>query len=153
VPNVPYAWQKKDETLELDSAKSKSTNVLGFLKRDNTFRPYLIDGSVTSFIVVEVFEDFIQTLEPQRQTVIIIDNAPTHTSEYFQLYEERWNGRQVTLCHLSAYFPELNIIEILWRLIKYKWLPWRAYQSIETLMQELLKVLLNGGKKFTVSFA
>ena len=150
---MPYGWQKKGETLALDSARSKSLNVLGFLRRDNTFAPYLIEGSVNSFVVVEVMEAFLQTLDPQRQSVIIIDNAPIHTSEYFQLYKAHWQEGQVRFCHLSAYSPELNIIEILWRFIKYEWLPWTAYQSIEKLRQELTEILLNVGNKFTISFA
>ena len=32
VPNVPYCWQKKGETVELDSSKSKPINVVGFLR-------------------------------------------------------------------------------------------------------------------------
>ena len=70
-------------------------------------------------MVVEVFEDFIASLDPKRKKAIIIDNAPVHTSEYFQLYEAHWKTQNVMVCHLSTYSPELNLIEILWRFVKY----------------------------------
>ena len=152
MPNIPYGWQQKGATIELETARSKSLKALGFLQRDNTFTPYLVDGSVNSFVVVEVFEDFIASLDHKRQKVFIIDNAPVHTSEYFQLYKAHWNAQNVRICHLSTYSPELNLIEILWRFIKYQWLPWDAYLSLEQLEEKLWDVFLNVGKKFIISF-
>lgn len=153
VPDVPYCWQKKGETVELDSSKSKPINVLGFLRRDNTFGFYFVDGSVDSVTTVAVFEDFISTLESDRKSVIVIDNAPPHTSEYFETNKALWKKRNVEICNLSTYSPELNVIEILWRFIKYLWLPFEAYISLETLEEKLTEVLLNIGTKFTISFA
>jgi hypothetical protein len=43
---------------------------------------------------------------------------------------------------LPAYSPELNLIEILWRMIKYHWLPLKAYESFKDLMRSL-KILEN----------
>ena len=143
MPNVPYCWQKKGETVELDSSKSKPINVVGFLRRNNSFPFYFVDGSVDSVTVVAVFEDFISTLDPGRKSVIVMDNAPPHTSAYFQENEAVWKKRNVEICHLSTYSPELNIIEILWRFVKYRWLPFDAYFSLETLEKELTEVLLN----------
>ena len=137
VPNVPYCWQKKGETLELDSSKSKSINVLGFLKRDNTFCFYYVEGSIDSAMVVAVFEDFIATLPSNKKVVIVIDNAPVHTCGYFETQKALWKERNVEICPLSTYSPELNIIEILWRFVKYEWLPFDAYLSLGTLKEKL----------------
>jgi len=153
VPNVPYCWQKKGETVELPSAKSKTLQVLGFLRRDNTFRFYYADGSVDSLTVVGVFEDFISTLDAQKKSVIVIDNAPPHVSAHFEANKIRWEKQKVEICNLSTYSPELNVIEILWRFVKYVWLPFNAYFSIETLEEKLTEVLLNIGRKFTIYFA
>jgi len=150
--NIPYGWQKKGEAIELETARSKSLKALGFFRRNNTFSPYLIEGSINSFVVVEVFEDFIASLDPKRKKAIIIDNAPVHTSEYFQLYEAHWKTQNVMVCHLSTYSPELNLIEILWRFVKYQWLPWEAYLSLDHLEEKLWEVFLNVGKKFIISF-
>ncbi len=153
VPNVPYCWQKKGETIALDSSRSRPINVLGFLKRDNTFSFYYVDGSVDSELVVAVFEHFISTLDESRKTVVIMDNAPAHTSAYFEAQKARWKKRNVEICPLSTYSPELNIIEILWRFVKYQWLPFNAYLSLDTLKEKLTEVFLNVGKKFTIVFA
>ena len=112
-----------------------------------------MDGSVDSVTVVAVFEDFISTLDPSRKSVIVIDNAPPHTSECFETNKVLWKKRNVEICNLSTYSPELNVIEILWRFIKYVWLPFEAYLSLETLEEKLTEVLLNIGKKFIISFA
>ena len=61
VPNVPYAWQKKGETLELDSAKSKSTNVLGFLKRETRFGPI---RSMVRLLVLSWWRSFNISFKP-----------------------------------------------------------------------------------------
>ena len=152
-PNIPYGWQKKGETIELETARSQSLNALAFLTRDNTFFPYLIEGYVDRFVVVEVFENFLSSLDPRRRKVIVIDNAPPHISEFFQLHEEHWKDQyNVELFPLPTYSPELNIIEILWRFVKYKWLPWEAYQSVEKLLEELWNVFLHVGEDFTISF-
>ena len=42
------------------------------------------------FVLVEVFEDFLSSLDPTRRKMIVMDNAPTHVSEFFQLHEEHW---------------------------------------------------------------
>lgn len=150
---MPYCWQKKGETIELPSSKSKTLQVLGFLRRDNTFRFYYADTSVDSVTVVGVFEHFIATLDKNKKAVIVIDNAPPHVSAYFEAHKGRWEKQKVEICNLSTYSPELNIIEMLWRFVKYLWLPFNAYFSVETLEEKLTEVLLNVGKKFTISFA
>ena len=53
---------------------------------------------------------------------------------------------------ISPYSPELNIIEIVWRKIKYEWLPFSAYESIEALRGSLFEVLANIGKKYQIDF-
>ena len=150
---MPYCWQKKGETVELPSAKSKTLQGLGFLRRDNTFRFYYADGSVDSVLMVAVFEDFISTLDANKKSVIVIDNAPSHVSAHFEANKIRWEKHHVEICNLSTYSPELNIIEMLWRFVKYVWLPFNAYFSVQTLEEKLTEVLLNGGGKFTISCA
>lgn len=47
----------------------------------------------------------------------------------------------------ATYSPEFNLIEFLWRKIKYEWLPITAYQSFQSLTDHVLKVLSGYGKK------
>ena len=58
-----------------------------------------------------------------------------------------------TLFFLPRYSPHLNIIEILWRLIKYQWLPIDAYESFEALTNSLEEILANFGERYTINFA
>jgi len=50
------------------------------------------------------------------------------------------------------YSPELNLIEILWRKIKYNWLPLRAYLSFDHLQSELKNILDQFGSKYKITF-
>lgn len=153
MPYIPYAWQKKGERIEIKSGRSKNISVLGFLRRDNLFSPYVIEGNVNSEIIVSVFNSFIENLPKNRKSAIVIDNAPTHTSNLFKSMKPLWKKQNVHILNLSPYSPELNIIEILWRNIKYDWMPFEAYESFDALNNSLMHILTNVGKLFTIKFA
>jgi len=152
-PLIPYAWQKTGCEIKLPCSHSKNINVLGFLKRDNTFSSYVIDGRVDSEVIVSVFESFIKTLDPKRKSCIVIDNAPTHTSNLFESMKPIWKTKNTHILNLSPYSPELNRIEILWRFMKYLWIPFDAYSSFENLQKSVNHILTNVGKQFIISFA
>ena len=58
-PCIPYALQPIGHTLELpQSSHNQRLNVLGFLQRDNTLVPYLLDGSVETAAVVACMDQF-----------------------------------------------------------------------------------------------
>src|SRR2546430_2017156 len=58
------------------SSHSQRVNVLGFLKRNNEFVPYMIDGKVDASVIVKCFDQFSQQLD--KKTYVFIDNAPMH---------------------------------------------------------------------------
>jgi transposase len=66
-------------------------------------------------------------------TVAIIDNASMHTSKAFRDKQVEWEKKGLIIHYLPTYSPELNLIEILWRFLKYQWLPLSAYESYSTL--------------------
>ncbi len=150
-PCVPYAWQPTGETIEIPSSKSKRLNVLGFVNRDCKFDSFVFEGSINSSVVVACIDEFSHQIKIP--TTLIIDNASTHTSNEFNENLERWKERDLTIYRLPAYSPELNIIEIVWRKIKYEWLPFSAYESYSSLKQELFNVLSNIGKTHKIAFA
>jgi len=102
-------------------------------------------------MVIACFDRFCETIE--KETIVIIDNAPTHTSQAFKARLSDWTDKGLIVKNLPTYSPELNIIEILWRFIKYQWLPLSAYQSYKQLKQELQKVLNGIGSEYSISFA
>ena len=149
-PCVPYAWQLTGETIEIPSSKSKRLNVLGFVNRDCKFNSFVFEGSINTSVVVACIDEYSHQIK--RPTTLIIDNASTHTSNEFNENLERWKERNLTLYRIPPYSPELNIIEIVWRKIKYEWLPFTAYGSYNSLKQELFNVLSNIGKTHKIAF-
>ena len=143
-PCVPYAWQYINETIEIPSSKSKRLNVLGFVNRECQFESYVFEGSINTSVVVSCFDEFAKMIK--RKTVVVIDNAPTHTSYEFLDNIEKWEKQGLIIQNIAPYSPELNIIEILWRKIKYEWLPFSAYNSYESLKNSLFYILKNIGK-------
>ena len=85
--------------------------------------------------------------------VVVVDNAPIHTSEDFGEQQRLWQAQDLAVKFLPPYCPELNLIEILWRKIKYEWLPFTAYQSFKVMTQALFEVLRGIGPKYRIPFA
>ncbi len=150
-PAVPYAWQEVGETIEVLSSSSKRINVLGFCNKAQDFHATTVQGSVSSATVIACFDQFCRTLS--KKTIVIIDNAPVHTSGKFKEKLREWEKKGLFVKYLPTYSPELNLIEIVWRFIKYSWLPLTAYLSFKHLKIELLKVLENIGSEYQITFA
>ena len=122
-----------------------------FSFREKSWRACVFEGSITSAVVVASIDHFIPSL--QRQTVLVMDNASIHKSFEFQENIERWQQQGLTIVNIAPYSPELNIIEIVWRKIKYEWMPFSAYESFRNLKESLFDILANIGKSYTVNFA
>lgn len=149
-PCVPYAWQPKGETIEVPSSKSKRLNVLGFMDRTSATVSYVFEGNVDSSVVISCFDSFVKKIT--KPTVVLIDNSPLHTSKKFDEKTKEWLDQNLIIVPIARYSPELNLIEILWRKIKYEWMPFSAYESFEKLKENLFDILANIGKKYTISF-
>ena len=54
---------------------------------------------------------------------------------------EKWKNQQVEIFQLPAYSLQLNLIEILWRFMKYEWIELNAYETWESLVFYVEKVL------------
>ncbi len=63
-----------------------------------------------------------------------------------------WRAQRLYVIFLPPYSPELNLIEMLWKKIKYEWLPVTAYQSFQSLTDHVLSVLSNYGERYKISF-
>ena len=55
--------------------------------------------------------------------------------------------------YLPSYSPELNLIELLWQAIKYRWLPFSAHESFQALREALEEILLGIGTQYCITFA
>lgn len=150
-PCVPYAWQPIGKTIGIPSSSSKRLNVLGFINRECSFTPFVFEGTVTSSVVVACIDKFVGS--PQRPTTLILDNASIHTSAEFLENIDRWREKGLTILPISPYSPELNIIEILWRKIKYEWMPFSAYQNFKNSKESLYEILANIGQSYIMNFS
>ena len=151
IPVVPYAWQPIGRTLEIPSTYSRRLNVLGFFSQRQDFHACTVQGTVDSDVVIACFDQFVQTIS--KTTVVMIDNAPIHTSHKFKDKLEEWTRKGLIVKYLPTYSSELNLIEIVWRFIKYKWLPLSAYLSFKDLKSALQNVLDGIGSKYRITFA
>ena len=148
--SIPYAYQFPGEELELPCSKSARLNVLGFLSPDMLFHSFVFECSVNSDVVIACF-DYVSERITQ-ETWVVIDNASMHTSDAFEECIERWEAKGLFVSRLPAYSPELNLIEILWRFIKYWWLPFSAYCSFDALVQAVEEILRKIGDEFVIHF-
>jgi transposase len=150
VPYIPYAWQEQGETISIESGHSKRLNVLGFMNKRNELEAYTIEGSVDSAVVVHFFNEFCKIIEGP--TVVVVDNASIHRSEAFQEELPKWEKEGLLVFYLPEYSPELNLIEILWRFMKYEWIEFGAYISFNHLVQYVEGVIRDFGSKYKINF-
>ncbi|NJR16497.1 MAG: IS630 family transposase [Calothrix sp. CSU_2_0] len=148
---VPYAWQEKGDEVVVECERSQRLNVFGFLNRKNDLETYLFECNINSDVVIACIDDFSK--KQDKPTVLVIDNASIHTSNKFLNKQKEWSDKNLRIFFLPKYSPELNIIEILWRFIKYQWLEVDAYFSWENLVRSVEYVLLNFGEEYIINFA
>ncbi|MOA58863.1 hypothetical protein D3C78_1833470 [compost metagenome] len=89
---------------------------------------------------------------PEAFAIVVLDNASIHRSALFRSKELEWREQRLYVVFLPTYSPELNLIEILWRKIKYEWLPIAAYRSFQSLTDHVLEVLSGHGNKYAITF-
>src|SRR5262244_3581306 len=150
-PTIPYAWQEANSVIELLAFRAGRINVLGFMNRKNDLHAYMFEQSIHTGVVVACFDAFCHTRT--KKTVIIVDNASIHTSDDFADRLPYWKKQGLIVKYLSPYSPELNLIEILWRRIKYTWLPFSAYECLNALIEALEDILSHVGSKYQITFA
>jgi hypothetical protein len=152
-PMVPYAWQPRGQTRAIPSAASARLNVLGLISPTHQSYFQTVTGTVTSATVIAVLNDFAaQTAQAKTLRLVVLDNAPIHARRAFQARVMDWFQQGVALHWLPPYSPELNLIEILWRKIKYQWLPLSAYLSFNHLKAKLQSILDHFGSKYNLTF-
>lgn len=149
-PNLPYAWQHKNKPLLLPAARSKSLSVLGLMTPCCKLYSKTFEQTINSDIAIEFMDDFANQIV--KKTVVILDNAPIHKSKKFIANIARWREQDLYIYFLPPYSPELNKIEILWRFIKYQWIPLDAYRNFQNLKDRLNETLLLVGSKHIIKY-
>lgn len=149
-PCVPYAWQEIGSRIEIPSTKSKTLNLFGIWDAKINLELFSVEGSLTSEIVIKYIDSFCENIEGRN--VIVIDNASIHVSKAFKNKRIEWNSKGLEIFYLPTYSPHLNLIEHLWRFMKYEWIEFKAYKSWENLVEYIEKIAENFGTKYTINF-
>ena len=150
IPCVPYGWQNIGEYLPIPSRRSRTLNVLGIMNKSNHLETYVSTQTINSDVVIACIDAFFPTVS--KPTVIVVDQASIHTSDAILDKLEEWHERNLRIFTLPTYSPQLNLIEILWRFIKYEWLEIDAYSSWENLVASVEKILKEFGENYVINF-
>lgn len=82
----------------------------------------------------------------------LMDQASIHTSDKIIEKLDEWKTRNLEIFWLPTYSPKQNLIEILWKFVKYEWIEVSAYESWNNFLNYLRKVLDNFGKEYVINF-
>jgi hypothetical protein len=148
--NIPYAWQNKDSPILTPSKKSQKQSIFGLMNQKSQLFSKKVTGGFNFLAVITCIDEFVQTI--QKKTILILDNAPIQRSKAFKNKIKEWEKDDLYIYFLPPYSPELNKIEILWRFIKYRWLPFDAFINFKNLKECLNFVLENIGAKCSINF-
>ena len=151
VPYIPYGWQPIGKQLTIRSSKNHVCNLLGLLSRKGQLKVWSTSQSINSDYVIECFDELANLID--KPSVIVLDNAPWHASKKVKMKEEQWNEKGLFLFFLPTYSPHLNLIEILWRKIKYEWLQADDYLSAKKLKVAIYNIITKYDDEFSINFS
>lgn len=148
---VPYGWQEMGKSdAFMPATPSGNLTTLGFFYEDNRLESYVLSGAITSDMMVKCVTDFVSRLT--KPTVLILDNASSHTSAFFKSHLAGWRSQGLMIQYIPAYCPELNRIECLWKQIKYHWLKPADFLTPSGLKDALVSILSQIGTKYSINF-
>jgi transposase len=87
----------------------------------------------------------------KKPMVVILDNASIHTAKKLKPYWELLEEKGMRFYFLPAYSPELNRIEVLWKKMKYEWLPFKSFTAAE-LEYSIDKIGSGFGSEYKLTF-
>ena len=145
-----YTWTRKGTPLHQHRVRTRwgsegRINLIGTLSLEGEVERLeysLVEGSRRGGEV----KGYLDALAEQAQRtdkacVVVLDNAPFHTSGMIREREEEWAAKGLRLYRLPAYCPHLNLIEGRWRTLEGFLLPRRFYDSVGELKQAVLHAL------------
>jgi transposase len=127
------------------------TNLFGLLSRNGKLKAYATKEYINSDFVIECIDEVALTV--RCPTVLVMDNAPWHTSEKVKLKQIEWAEKDVYLFFLPTYSPHLNLIETLWRKMKHEWLHPRDYESEDALRNAIFNIIRKYDDEFCINFS
>jgi transposase len=150
-PVIARAWQFAGEEIRLFPEKGKRVSVFGVLNSNCEGRFWTTEQTIKSEFVIDCLEQWLLE-KGAKPTVLVLDNARIHRSRQMQEKLVEWEEKGFYIFNLPPYSPHLNIIEILWRKMKYQWLKPEDYASFEKLTQAIKKILSQLGTEYKINF-
>ncbi|MGL5292596.1 MAG: transposase [Aeromonas sp.] len=138
-PPVQYGWSTRGNPHRLDY-------------QDNKLHQMVVKGSVTRATVVDFLGQLATTCNDGKPTFVILDNATIHHNIEKEHLDEWLYKHHMWLIYLPAYSPELNLIEMVWREVKYRWQRFVAWSKV-TFESDLKTLLASYANKFIVNFS
>ncbi len=149
--SVPYGWQFADEEVAMPSEKGSGLNCFALLARNNQAVIETTEKAINSQFIKDKLEDF--STEVKKLTVVVLDNASVHRSQIIKERIKIWQHRGLYIFYLSRFSPHLNIVEILWRKLKYEWLAPADYQDKGNLFYQIRLALKSVGQSLFIGFS
>lgn len=150
-PVIARAWQFAGEEIRLLPEKGKRLSVFGLLSRKCEGQFWTSEKTIKTEFVIDCLEEWIAN-KSAKPRVLVLDNAKIHRSKLMKSKLAEWEEKGFYIFNLSPYSPHLNIIEILWRKMKYEWLKPEDYTSFEKLTEAIKGILSNLGEEYKISF-
>ncbi len=150
-PVIAGAWQFAGEEIRIFPEKGKRLSVFGLSNADCEGKFWASEKTIKTGFIIDCLEEWL-TEKGDKVRVLVLDNARIHRSQKMQEKLAEWEEKGFYIFFLPPYSPHLNIIEILWRKMKYEWLKPEDYASFEKLTEAIKEILSNPGEEYKINF-
>jgi len=100
-PNVPYAWQAKENPILLPTAKGRFLNVVRLMNCKNKLFVDVLESTFNKDKLICFMDNFVaQTI---KMTIVILDNSPIHRSKKFKARIQQWRARCIYFLFTSIF--------------------------------------------------
>lgn len=149
--DVSYGWQFRCEDIHILSERGLKLSIFCMADRNNKYEGF----STTENMKANKVADFIArlSLRIRKDSFIVLDNASVHRCKLMRELRPIWEKQGLFLFFLPPYSPHLNIVEMLWRILKDKRLRPIDYVSTDSLLYATNRALVAIGTKLKINFA
>ena len=143
------AWTPRGKQHLIEAPRGKRLNVMAALLSSGT----VVHAHYWCTSTAELFLGFVADLAKKvsKPLVIVLDNASIHRAGAIQDALALLKKQGVKFEFLSPYSPELNRIEVMWRLMKHRWLAVKR-RTEEELERSVEHVFEHFGSQFKMEF-
>lgn len=115
------------------------------------WKGFTTQESINADRIVDYLDRF--SFNVTKKTVIVLDNASVHRNRKVKELRKIWEKRGLFLFYLPPYSPELNPAEILWRILKGKWIRPIDYETTDSLFYCTNRALASVGTNLFVNYS